>query len=302
MSGERRQVPRKRFGQNFLTDPMVARRLVQACGLREDEAVLEIGPGRGALTEHLIDSVRQLHAIELDRDLEAALRVRWPALRLTGADALRVDYRAFFAAGAAAAAAAGVVASSATTPAGTTADRKWTVVGNLPYNISTPLLMRLLPHAASMRQMVFMLQQEVVDRMCAQPGTKAWGRLSVMVGYHCRADALFAVAPGSFYPVPKVRSRIVRLVPTAPAPMPAAMPEVVRRAFSQRRKTLRNALASCVDMTDLVALGIDPGRRPDTLSIEEFVRLSAIARVSATPLPDDAYDGDLPDEAEGDSD
>jgi 16S rRNA (adenine1518-N6/adenine1519-N6)-dimethyltransferase len=284
MSGERRQAPRKRFGQNFLTDPMVARRIVEACGLREDEAVLEIGPGRGALTEHLLERVRVLHAIELDRDIEAALRERWPALRLTGADALRVDYRAFFGERA------------------YTGEGRWTVVGNLPYNISTPLLMRLLPHAAAMRQMVFMLQQEVVDRMCAAPGTKAWGRLSVMVGYHCRADALFGVAPGSFFPVPKVRSRIVRLVPTHPAPMPPAMPEVVRRAFSQRRKTLRNALSGCVSPEQMLALQVDPGRRPDTLSIAEFVRLSAVARVSAARAPDAGVDADQDDDDDDDED
>jgi 16S rRNA (adenine1518-N6/adenine1519-N6)-dimethyltransferase len=150
--------------------------------------------------------------------------------------------------------------------------------------------MKLLPFAPSMRQMLFMLQQEVVERMSAEPGTKAYGRLSVMVGYHCRADSLFAVAPGSFFPVPKVRSRIVRLTPRNPPPMPSAMPEVVRRAFSQRRKTLRNALSGCVDVAGMESIGIDPRRRPDTLSIAEFVRLSAVARVSSAALDDDYED------------
>ena len=270
------QAPRRRFSQNVLTDPSVAQRIVEACALSRTERVLEIGPGRGALTAPLLEKVEQLHALELDRDLAAGLRSRWPALLLQEADALRIDYATFLRAG------------------------DWTIVGNLPYNVSTPLLMKLLLHASAMRQMVFMLQQEVVDRMCAPPGSKTYGRLSVMVGYHCRAQALFEVAAGSFYPVPKVRSRIIRLTPLHPPPMPLTLPEVVRRAFTQRRKTLRNALSGCVDAQQMLAVGVDPGRRPETLSIDEYVRLAGVAFidrtqavcVTAQPRSSDELEGD----------
>ena len=270
------QAPRRRFSQNFLTDPSVAARIVDACSLSRAERVLEIGPGRGALTEPLLRQVDQLHAIELDRDLAAALRHRWPALLLQEADALRVDYATFL------------------------RDGTWTIVGNLPYNVSTPLLMRLLLHASALRQMVFMLQQEVVDRMCAPPGSKTYGRLSVMVGYHCRAQALFEVSAGSFYPVPKVRSRIIRLTPLHPPPMPLALPEVVRRAFTQRRKTLRNALSGCVDAQHMLAVGVDPGRRPETLSIDEYVRLAGVAFVERAQPACAATDENPMEELRGD--
>ena len=197
-------------------------------------------------------------------------------MQLQEADALRIDYATLLCA------------------------REWTIVGNLPYNVSTPLLMRLLLHASVMRQMVFMLQQEVVDRMCAPPGSKTYGRLSVMVGYHCRAQALFEVAAGSFYPVPKVRSRIIRLTPLNPPAMPLALPEVVRRAFTQRRKTLRNALSGCVDAQQMLAVGVDPGRRPETVSIEEYVRLAGVAFSSRSHAVCDATQPRTTAEPEGD--
>lgn len=251
------QAPRRRFSQNFLTDPSVAARIVDACSLSRVERVLEIGPGRGALTEPLLRQVDQLHAIELDRDLAAALRHRWPALMLQEADALRVDYATFL------------------------RDGNWTIVGNLPYNVSTPLLMRLLLHASALRQMVFMLQQEVVDRMCAEHGSRTYGRLSVVIGYHYHAQPLFSVSGSSFTPQPKVKSRVVRLTPTGAAAPPVRFSEVVRRAFSQRRKTLRNALSGVIDAQGLEAIGIDPGCRPETLSVADFVMISsAVAHVS----------------------
>ena len=243
--------PRKRYGQNFLTDTSVAQRIVDACALKPGDRVLEIGPGHGALTGFLLERVERLVAIEVDRDLTAELRTRWPQLEVMQSDCLRVDYATLCAGG------------------------DWSVIGNLPYNISTPLLMRLLVSGHLMRQMVFMLQQEVVDRMCADHGSRTYGRLSVVIGYHYRAEPLFSVSGGSFTPQPRVKSRVVRLIPTGAPPPPPRFSEVVRRAFSQRRKTLRNALIGVIDGAGLEALGIDPARRPETLSVADFVTVSS---------------------------
>ena len=257
MAAERPHRARRRFGQHFLTDVGLAQRIVDACALEPGDRVLEIGPGRGALTGMLLERVDQLVAIELDRELAAALRCRWPSLEVMCADALRIDYAQLCAAG------------------------DWTIIGNLPYNISTPLLMRLLASGSLMRQMVFMLQQEVVDRMCAEHGSRTYGRLSVVIGYHYHAQPLFSVSGSSFTPQPKVKSRVVRLTPTGAAAPPVRFSEVVRRAFSQRRKTLRNALSGVIDAQGLEAIGIDPGCRPETLSVADFVMISsAVAHVS----------------------
>jgi len=250
---------RKRFGQNFLRDPGVISRIVRAIGPRAGERLVEIGPGQGALTEPLLDAADgHLEVIELDRDLIPGLRVQFfdkPGFIIHEGDALKVDFRELRGDGVA-----------------------LRVVGNLPYNISTPLIVHLLKAGDAVADMHFMLQREVVDRLAAMPGGPEWGRLSVMAQYHCRVEALFTVPPEAFVPRPKVESAIVRLTPHAALPHPAhdeaLLFALVRQAFGQRRKTLRNNLKGRIDAAALEALGIDPGRRPQTLTIEEFVRIA----------------------------
>ena len=240
--------PRKRFGQHFLHDARVLRRIADAIAPRAADVVVEIGPGEGALTRLLLETVEQLHVIEVDRDLAARLAREFPPerLRVLCADALEVDFRAFAA--------------------------PLRVVGNLPYNISTPLLFHLARFADRVRDMHFMLQREVVDRMLAAPSTAAYGRLSVSLQARFRMQKLFNVASGAFRPPPKVDSAVVRLEPLA-APLQIDE-ELLRRAFSARRKTLKNALPG----VDFVAAGIDPGLRPENLSAADYARLSACAR------------------------
>lgn len=250
--------PRKRFGQHFLHDRGTVGRIVAAIAPARGETIVEIGPGEGVLTEPLLAAAGQLHAVEVDRDLASALRGRadWSdTLRVHEADALRFDFAAL-------------------APAG---DRV-RVVGNLPYNVSTPLLFHLLEQRTAIADMHFMLQREVVDRMAAEPGSGRYGRLSVMIQAWCRVAPLFRVAPGAFRPPPAVESAVVRLVPHAePAVDPAhaeRFGEIVRRAFSVRRKTLRNGLRGCVDADTIEAAGIDPGIRPEQLRVEDFARLA----------------------------
>lgn len=246
--------PRRRFGQHFLADRSVIERIIAAIDPKPGDAMVEIGPGLGALTGPLLDRVRNLHVIELDRDLCAGLRRDFPAGRLTvhECDALRFDF--------------------ATLPA------PLRVVGNLPYNISTPLLFHVAAAAARCADLHFMLQREVVERMVAAPSTPEFGRLSVMLQYRFRLKRLFAVAPGAFRPAPKVESAVVRLIPRAAQELGAADPAVfagvVRAAFSMRRKTLRNALSALVTAADLSALGIDPGLRAEALAVTAFVAIS----------------------------
>ncbi len=254
--------PRKRFGQNFLTDQRVIADILRAVHARPGETVAEIGPGRGALTEGLIASGASLHLVEIDRDLAALWRARTgPALQLHEKDALHFDFSSI--------------------PAEPGALR---VVGNLPYNISTPLIFHLLAQSASIRDMHFMLQREVVDRMAASPGTADYGRLTVMVQYQCRVDPVLEVPPGAFFPAPKVHSAVVRLVPGhfdhGVAQSAHMLALLVRQAFTQRRKTLRNALSGLLDSAGISSLGIDPQRRPETLSVSEFVRLSDAAHAA----------------------
>jgi 16S rRNA (adenine1518-N6/adenine1519-N6)-dimethyltransferase len=245
---------RRRFSQNFLRDPQVIERIVGSLALRGDESLVEIGPGRGALTDHLIGTAGEFSVIEIDWDLVRLLSERYPDLSIHATDALRLDYDQLF------------------------PERpRFRVVGNLPYNISTPLLFHLLHYAGRIEDMTFMLQEEVVDRICAQPGTKAWGRLSVMVQYHCRVERLFAIPPSAFTPRPQVRSRLLRLTPFRRPPHVArsekALRRVVQVAFGQRRKTLRNALKSLPDgLEERVAL--DWQQRPERLDVETFVRLA----------------------------
>jgi 16S rRNA (adenine1518-N6/adenine1519-N6)-dimethyltransferase len=247
---------RKRFGQHFLHDPQVIARIVAAIEPRRGERVIEIGPGRGALTAPLLERLDQLTAIEIDRDLARALAERFgPALEIVNRDVLEVD----------------IAALRGTGPA-------LRIVGNLPYNISTPLLFRLLEQRAAIRDMHFMLQKEVVDRMVASPGSKTYGRLTIMLAPWVRIERLLDVGPGAFTPAPKVSSAVVRLTPLDTPPFDigtaARFERVVRAAFSHRRKTLRNALKGTVDVTVLERLGIDPGARPEQLAPAQYGALS----------------------------
>jgi 16S rRNA (adenine1518-N6/adenine1519-N6)-dimethyltransferase len=242
--------PRKRFGQHFLHDPGVLARLVEAISPRQGEFIVEIGPGEGALTLPLLERARALHVIELDRDLAAALRVH-AGVTVHEADALEFDFGAF--------------------PSG------MRLVGNLPYNISTPLLFHFAAFAPRVRDMHFMLQREVVERMVAASSTPEYGRLSVALQARFAMKKLFTVAGGAFRPPPKVESAVVRLVPLGNQPDAAvllAMDEILRRAFSARRKTLRNALAQ----VDLAALGIDAGLRPENLTPADYLRIADSTR------------------------
>ena len=249
---------RKRFGQNFLHDAGIIHRILRAIYARPDQHLLEIGPGQGAITEGLLGSGARLDVIELDQDLIPLLKMRFgldPKFTLHQGDALKFDFASLVEGG-----------------------EKLRVVGNLPYNISTPLIFHLLDHAAVIEDMHFMLQKEVVERMAAGPGGGDWGRLSIMVQYHCRVEHLFNVGPGAFNPPPKVDSAIVRLVPHAVLPHPAKdhrlLERVVREAFNQRRKTLRNTLKNLLDAQAIEAAGVDGSLRPEQLDLAAFVRLA----------------------------
>lgn len=248
--------PRKRFGQNFLRDPAIVQRIVMAVNPRPGDRLVEIGPGEGAMTAALLKTGHPLDAVEIDRDLAAHLRQRFaghPEFRLHLADALRFDFAAL-----------GAVS-------------KLRIVGNLPYNISTPLLFHLLDQAGHIVDMHFMLQREVVDRLCAAPGGADYGRLSIMTQYHCRAEKLFEVYPESFFPPPKVVSAVVRLVPHNCPPVdadPLALGKVVATAFAQRRKTLRNALRGLFDEGELRDANVDPNARAETLRLDQYADLA----------------------------
>lgn len=251
--------PRKRFGQHFLHDPAIIDRIVAAVDPQPGQALVEIGPGHGALTFPLLERARCLDVVELDRDLAATLRQRATAfdteLRVHEADALTFDFCAL-------------------APEQTSLR----VVGNLPYNISTPLLFHLLKQKSCISDMHFMLQKEVANRIAAQPGTRDYGRLSVMVQFFCQVTPLFRVGPGAFKPAPRVESAVLRLKPLIQTAVPvrdeAGFARLVTRAFSQRRKTLRNALRGVVSAEAMGAVGIDPGLRPERLSVEQFALLS----------------------------
>ncbi len=258
--------PRKRFGQNFLHDRAVLGRIVAAIAPQRDDAMIEIGPGLGALTMPLLQRLEHLEVVEIDRDLTAALRAMAPPERLTihNADALRFDF-------AARAPAAG----------------RLRIVGNLPYNISTPLLFHLLGQAAAIQDMHFLLQKEVVERMVAAPGSKRYGRLTVMLGARAQARQLFTVGPGAFRPAPKVDSAVVRIEPLAeplvPPSVEGSFRRVVNQAFSNRRKTLRRALTGILDPAAIAATGIDGGRRPEELATDDFLALARAADAAASP-------------------
>jgi 16S rRNA (adenine1518-N6/adenine1519-N6)-dimethyltransferase len=248
---------RKRFGQNFLEDDGIIGDIVAAIHPRSQDCMVEIGPGLAALTTPLLDTLEHLHVVEIDRDLIARLKQRFKAERLTihEGDALAFDFGRL-----------------ATTGNGLR------VVGNLPYNISTPLLFHLATYADSVRDMHFMLQKEVVERMVAEPGSSEYGRLSVMLQYRFAMELLFIVPPTAFNPPPKVDSAIVRMVPLPAAALmardEALFARVVSAAFSQRRKMLRNTLRALLDEAALAALGIAPTARAEDLSVAEYVRIA----------------------------
>lgn len=252
-----RQVPRKRFGQHFLHDPEILARIVAAIAPKPDDRLVEIGPGEGALTLPLLRAAGKLTAIELDRDLIEPLRTKAQgigALTIISADALTVDFSAL------------------------AGDKHIRLVGNLPYNISTPILFHCLEHAAAIEDMHFMLQKEVVDRMAAPPGSKTYGRLSVMLQLRCTVEPLLHVPPGAFRPPPKVDSAVVRLVPLPAHKLPVVdftlIEKLVRAAFGQRRKTLSNALREFASAAQLDAAGIDPRARAEQLAPSAYVGLA----------------------------
>ncbi len=247
---------RKRFGQNFLHDQGIIERIHQAIAAKPGDNLVEIGPGQGAITHGLLERCGQLQVVELDRDLIPILRTKffdYPGLSIHQGDALDYDFGQLAALG------------------------PLRIVGNLPYNISSPLIFHLISFSQQVKDMHFMLQKEVVERICAAPGNGDYGRLSIMVQYHCKAEHLFNVKPGCFHPAPKVDSAIIRLTPRAPelqAQDLGLFAQLVKQAFSTRRKTIRNNLKSMLSAEQLEAQGIDPGLRPETLSVQDYVRLS----------------------------
>lgn len=263
---------RKRFGQNFLQDAAVIDRIIASVYPKVGQRVVEIGPGQGALTAPLSDSGCTLDVVELDRDLIPGLLAAFSlksGFTLHNADALDFDF------------------SSLLQPTLAAPDRQQQlrVVGNLPYNISTPLIFKLLTNSAIIKDMHFMLQLEVVERLAASPGNKNWGRLGIMAQYQCQVEHLFDVPPHAFSPQPKVQSAIVRLTPWADSPWPDCseplLRKLVKAAFAHRRKTLRNNLKEIIDSSRLEALGVDPGARAETLELRQFIEITNAIHVKS---------------------
>lgn len=248
--------PRKRFGQNFLRDAAVIQQIINAISPQNADFIVEIGPGQGALTQAILNKIPNLTAIELDRDLVAYLQQyakNWGNLHIYQADVLQFDFKQL-------------------------PSNELRLVGNLPYNISTPLLFYLFNYAPQIRDMTFMLQKEVVDRIIAEVSSPNYGRLSVMVQYNCTAYKLFDVAPSAFYPQPKVLSSVVRLIPHQ-KPIISVQDEtilamVVSMAFAHKRKTLRNNLKNYIDANKMQQLGINPQLRAENLSLADFAKLA----------------------------
>ena len=251
-----KHVARKRFGQNFLTDSHVLNNIIDAIGPRRGQAMVEIGPGLAAMTALLLKDLDHMHVVELDRDLVARLEKAYPRERLTvhSGDALKFDF------------------GSIPVPEG----QRLRVVGNLPYNISSPLLFHLAEFAPLVEDQHFMLQKEVVERMVAEPGTKAYSRLSVMLQWRYDMELLFIVPPEAFDPPPQVDSAIVRMIPKRQmlACDGERLEKVVAKAFSQRRKVIRNCVAGMFTEAQLVEAGIDPGARPEAVGLEQYVALA----------------------------
>ena len=251
-------IARKRFGQNFLTDHTVIFNILASIQVNPGEHWVEIGPGQGALTAPLLQNPIKLDVVELDRDLVALLQRQFQDadnLTIHSADALNFDFSTLV-----------------------ENNEQLRVIGNLPYNISTPLLFHLMDNADCIADMHFMLQKEVVERICAIPGSKKYGRLSVMLQYYCATEHLFDVPPESFDPAPKVTSAIVKLIPHRQPPVlvnnKADLNKIVTQAFSQRRKTIRNSLKKLIPEEQIAALNIDPTVRAELLSLADFARLS----------------------------
>lgn len=249
--------PRKRFGQNFLQNQLIIESILNAFNPKAKDNVIEIGPGLGALTKHLLKNLDYLTVIEIDKDLATYLRAMPEAmekLKVIEDDALSVDYGKF--------------------------GEDLRVIGNLPYNISTPILLKLFQYSPFVKDMIFMLQKEVVLRLAAEPGCKAYGRLSVAAQYHCEVIHLFDVPATAFYPEPKVESAIVRLIPHKNLPFsdiswPMLM-DIVASAFSMRRKTLANNLKSIISAKEIEMAGINPSLRPEQISIAEYAKLAKL--------------------------
>ncbi len=249
---------RKRFGQNFLHDHGVIDKIIRSIAPRTGQHLVEIGPGQGALTADLLEGAGELDVVELDRDLIPTLNLRFGLnknFRVNEADALKFNFASL-----------------------KTDERQLRVVGNLPYNISTPLIFHLLEFQGIIKDMHFMLQKEVVLRLAAGAGEKLYGRLGIMTQYYCKVDYLFTVGPGAFKPAPKVDSAIVRLTPYETLPHPCQdvrkLEIVVKDAFSQRRKTVRNTLKKHLSSDEIEALGIDSSARPEVLHLADFVKIA----------------------------
>ncbi len=258
LNHESQHKARKRFGQNFLIDHGIIRDIVRSVHPHKDDVIVEIGPGKGAITQLLADACDNLNVIELDRDLVPWLKVKFekhPNFQLYQADALQFDFAQLM-----------------------RNDKPLRIVGNLPYNISTPLIFHLLSYASKVQDMHFMLQKEVVKRMAAQPGESAYGRLGIMVQYYCAVEDLFDVPPTSFDPAPKVDSAIVRLIPYKELPFVAnnikTLETLVNVAFQQRRKTLRNSLKQLLTTEQMESLPVDLSLRPEEISLPEYVAMS----------------------------
>lgn len=248
--------PKKRFGQNFLVDTQIVDHIIQAFSAERADHVLEIGPGQGALTDQLYKQLEHLHVIEIDRDLCESLREQYPSEHfiLHEGDALNTDYAALAEPG-----------------------KRWRVIGNLPYNISTPLLIKLFESKNVISDMLFMLQKEVAMRMLASPGNKTYGRLSVIAQYHCDISHVLDVPPSAFNPPPKVDSTVISLRVRENPQVLSSLPhfeKTVFQAFNQRRKTLRNALKHPMAAPAFEACGIEPGVRAECLSVQDYVSLS----------------------------
>ncbi len=253
--------PRKRFGQNFLRDPLVIEKIIKAVRPQSEDRVVEIGPGLGALTHSLVDHLNKLDVVEIDRDLAHELQTIFQdrkELTIHVQDALTFKL--------------------STLNTRDNNPQKIRVIGNLPYNISTPLIFHLLEEAHLIQDMYFMLQKEVVERLSAKPQCKDYGRLTVMVQYFCEVTPLFMVEPTAFYPIPKVHSQLVALIPHQKLPSPALdlsiLQAITKTAFSQRRKTLSNALKPYLTARDFTALDLNPSLRPEALSVADFVQIS----------------------------
>jgi len=257
MSNSFKHKARKRFGQNFLHDEVVIQKIVSAVAPTANQNIVEIGPGQGAITRHLLECCHHLDVVEIDRDLVKHLNTIFTPsekFHIHNVDALKFEF-----------------CQLAT-------EKKIRLVGNLPYNISTPLLFHVLDNAECIEDMHFMLQKEVVERMAAVPGSRDYGRLSIMIQYHCQVEALFHVGPESFDPPPKVTSSIVRLTPHKDRPVQitdyALFRRVVAQAFSLRRKTLRNALKNYISEEQIISCDIDPKLRPELIDLAGYARMS----------------------------